>query len=78
VDDLPSTDASYTRFQISNYLDVLTVRYNIAPGQMVPVIIANSPRRIVLMRWGLIRPWVHTMVEGVGSAKLSQSTGGVS
>jgi putative SOS response-associated peptidase YedK len=36
------TKAFYTRFQISNYLDVLTARYNIAPGQMVPVIIANS------------------------------------
>jgi putative SOS response-associated peptidase YedK len=35
----------------------LVPRYNIAPGQMVPVIIANSPRRIVLMRWGLIPHW---------------------
>jgi putative SOS response-associated peptidase YedK len=32
-------------------------RYNIAPGQMVPVVIANSPRQIVLMRWGLIPHW---------------------
>jgi putative SOS response-associated peptidase YedK len=44
------TEAVYTRFQISNRLDSLTARYNIAPGQMVPVIIANSPRRIVFMR----------------------------
>src|SRR5215211_5861668 len=51
------TEAVYTRFQISNRLDSLTARYNIAPGQMVPVIIANSPRRIVLMRWGLIPHW---------------------
>jgi putative SOS response-associated peptidase YedK len=51
------TKAFYTRFQISNDLDVLTARDNIAPGQMVPVIIANSPRRIVLMRWGLIPQW---------------------
>jgi putative SOS response-associated peptidase YedK len=51
------TEAVYKRFQISNRLDSLTARYNIAPGQMVPVIIANSPRRIVRMRWGLIPHW---------------------
>jgi putative SOS response-associated peptidase YedK len=51
------TEAFYQRFEISNRLDSLTARYNIAPGQMVPVIIAHSPRRIVLMRWGLIPRW---------------------
>jgi SOS response associated peptidase (SRAP) len=51
------TEAFYARFQISNRLDSLVPRYNIAPGQMVPVIIANSPRRIVLMRRGLIPHW---------------------
>jgi putative SOS response-associated peptidase YedK len=51
------TEAVYARFQLSNRLDALTARYNIAPGQMVPVIIANSPRRIVFMRWGLIPHW---------------------
>jgi putative SOS response-associated peptidase YedK len=44
------TEAVYKRFQISNHLDSLVPRYNIAPGQMVPVIIAQSPRRIMLMR----------------------------
>jgi putative SOS response-associated peptidase YedK len=42
------------RFKISNRLDGLTARYNIAPSQDVPVIIRNSPNRIVMMRWGLI------------------------
>jgi putative SOS response-associated peptidase YedK len=51
------TAAFYARFQLSNRLDALTARYNIAPGQMVPVIIAHSPRHIVLMRWGLIPHW---------------------
>ena len=50
-------EAFYERFHTSNRLDSLVARYNIAPGQMVPVIIANSPRRIVLMRWGLIPHW---------------------
>jgi putative SOS response-associated peptidase YedK len=51
------TEAFYGRFQIRNRLDSLTARYNIAPGQMMPVIIGISPRRIVLMRWGLIPHW---------------------
>jgi putative SOS response-associated peptidase YedK len=51
------TEAFYGRFQISNRLDSLMPRYNIAPGQMVPVIIAQSPRKIVRMRWGLIPRW---------------------
>jgi putative SOS response-associated peptidase YedK len=51
------TEAFYARFQISNRLDALVPRYNIAPGQMVPVIIANGPRRIIFMRWGLIPHW---------------------
>ncbi|MDD1674443.1 MAG: SOS response-associated peptidase [Methanomicrobiales archaeon] len=32
-------------------------RYNIAPTQEVPVIVSESPRRIVSMRWGLIPRW---------------------
>jgi putative SOS response-associated peptidase YedK len=51
------TEAVYKRFQLSNRLDSLVPRYNIAPGQMVPVIIAQSPRWIVLMRWALIPDW---------------------
>ena len=39
------TEAFYERFQIINRLDGLVARYNIAPGQMVPVIIAQSPAR---------------------------------
>jgi putative SOS response-associated peptidase YedK len=51
------SEAFYERFQVGNRLDGLVARYNIAPGQMVPVIIAHNPRRIVLMRWGLIPHW---------------------
>jgi putative SOS response-associated peptidase YedK len=51
------TEEFYQRFQMTNRLDSLVPRYNIAPGQLVPVIIAHSPRRIVLMRWGLIPHW---------------------
>ena len=51
------TEAFYRRFQISNHLDSLVPRYNIAPGQMVPVIISQNPNQVILMRWGLIPHW---------------------
>src|ERR671925_1692230 len=47
----------YDRSQIDNRLDPLVPRYNIAPGQMVPVVIAGRSRRMVLMRWGLTPHW---------------------
>jgi putative SOS response-associated peptidase YedK len=46
-------EAFYKRFQIGNRLDSLIPQYNIAPGQMVPVIIANSPRQTKLTRGAL-------------------------
>jgi putative SOS response-associated peptidase YedK len=51
---LELTATFYERFQITNRLDTLIPRYNIAPGQMVPVVISHSPNQVVLMRWGLI------------------------
>jgi putative SOS response-associated peptidase YedK len=51
------TEEFYERFQIVNRLDGLVARYNIAPGQMVPVVISQSPNQVMLMRWGLIPHW---------------------
>lgn len=51
------TKEFYQRFQIINRLDGLVARYNIAPGQMVPVIISQPPHQVMLMRWGLIPHW---------------------
>jgi putative SOS response-associated peptidase YedK len=51
------TQEFYERFQIANRLDGLVARYNIAPGQMVPVIISQSPNQVMLMRWGLVPHW---------------------
>jgi putative SOS response-associated peptidase YedK len=48
------TEEFYRRFNITNRLEGLVARYNIAPGQLVPVIISQSPRQITLMRWGFI------------------------
>jgi len=51
------TEEFYERFQIINRLDGLETRYNVAPGQMVPVVISQSPNQVMLMRWGLIPHW---------------------
>jgi putative SOS response-associated peptidase YedK len=45
------------RFKVSNRLEKRSARYNIAPTQDVPVIVRNSPNRIMMMRWGLIPYW---------------------
>jgi putative SOS response-associated peptidase YedK len=45
------------RFDVANRLEERTARYNIAPTQDVPVIVRNSPNRIVMMGWGLIPHW---------------------
>jgi SOS response associated peptidase (SRAP) len=51
------TEEFYKRFHLANRLDTLVARYNIAPSQLVPVIISQSPNQVVLMRWGLIPHW---------------------
>lgn len=38
-------------------MDNLIARYNIAPGQQVPVVISKSPNRVLYMHWGLIPHW---------------------
>jgi putative SOS response-associated peptidase YedK len=53
---LDPTTKLYERFEISNRLEI-KARYNIAPSQDVPVIVRNSPNRIMMMRWGLIPHW---------------------
>ena len=47
----------YERFDVYNELADLTARYNIAPGQMNPVITSHSPNQISRMFWGLIPHW---------------------
>jgi putative SOS response-associated peptidase YedK len=50
------SEAFYERFAVLNRLESPVPRYNIAPGQMVPVIVAPD-RQVVLMRWGLVPRW---------------------
>lgn len=49
----------YKRFQIANELSDLRGRFNIAPGQMNPVITCHSPNQIQYMFWGLIPHFAH-------------------
>jgi putative SOS response-associated peptidase YedK len=44
------------RFDVSNQIE-LTPRYNVAPGQDMPVITRHSPNTAEWMRWGLIPFW---------------------
>ena len=44
------TEEFYRRFNITNRLDGLVAHYNIAPSQLVPVIISQRPTHIMLMR----------------------------
>jgi putative SOS response-associated peptidase YedK len=54
---LEPTTECYARFDLANRLPDLQPRYNIAPGQLVPVMINHEGRRLTLMRWGLIPHW---------------------
>lgn len=44
----------YKRFDISNSLLGLSSNYNISPGTYNPVVIRNSPNKLIPMYWGLI------------------------
>ena len=66
------TEEFYQRFQVINRLDSLVARYNIAPGQMVPVIISQSPNQIMLMRRGLILHWAKAIMNRGDTAMAAQ------
>ncbi len=45
------------RFGVEEPSPPLELHYNIAPTQMVPIIVHKSPNRIQMMQWGLIPVW---------------------
>lgn len=58
------------RFGCPAVVPVSTPRYNIAPTQMVPVVVADSRRnRITMMKWGLIPFWAKE--PGMGSKMIN-------
>lgn len=49
--------AFHTRFEVIDDQAKVEPRFNIAPTQHVPVIVRESPNKIVQMRWGLVPFW---------------------
>jgi putative SOS response-associated peptidase YedK len=47
----------WTRFAVIDRQATLESRFNIAPSQMVPVIVSGSPNKAVMMKWGLVPFW---------------------
>ncbi len=45
------------RFDVAADPSTMTPRYNVAPTQTMPVVIKQSPNRLVMMRWGLVPAW---------------------
>lgn len=57
-----STEDILTRFRVRPLELPITARYNIAPSNWVPIIIANqeeSGRRIEAARWGFVASWAR-------------------
>jgi putative SOS response-associated peptidase YedK len=66
---LELTDTFKDRFHITNTVPDMPSRYNIAPSQVLPVVVGHSPNRVALMHWGLSRFWSKTGKGGVINAR---------
>ncbi len=47
----------YERFDVDNEIEDLRDNYNVAPGEIMPVITTQSPKKVYLMKWGLVPVW---------------------
>jgi putative SOS response-associated peptidase YedK len=54
---LVPTENLAARFDAQQEQLSLQPRYNVAPSQSLPVVVRNSPNRLVEMQWGLIPSW---------------------
>jgi putative SOS response-associated peptidase YedK len=54
---LVPTENIAARFDIQQEQLTFSPRYNVAPSQSMPVVVRNSPNRLVEMQWGLIPSW---------------------
>src|SRR4030042_2330647 len=55
--DFSDPDKLRERYELENELKGLKPRYNVAPGQVMPVITGNDKNHGQLMRWGLVPSW---------------------
>lgn len=54
---VPKADFS-ERFEIQNSHELkLESSYNLSPGTINPIIVANSPKKVIFAKWGLIPHW---------------------
>lgn len=53
------TEQLYERFGVEEKI-LLNPRYNVAPSQVMPVIVEKTKRQVVPMRWGLMPSWAKT------------------
>src|SRR5215207_5774315 len=53
----PVIDHFFERYSILHPILRLEPHYNVCPGMRLPVVLRQSPRQAVLMRWGLIPSW---------------------
>ncbi|HEY3413685.1 MAG TPA: SOS response-associated peptidase [Armatimonadota bacterium] len=56
------------RFEVLREIELMP-SYNVAPGQIMPVIVRNSTNAIELMKWGLVPAWVKD--PGMGSSMIN-------
>ncbi len=54
---LAEINALASRFGVAGDLPSVAPRYNVAPTQVMPVVVKHSPNSLVLMRWGLAPSW---------------------
>ena len=47
----------FTRFEVLDQSAKVEPRFNIAPSQTVPIVLSESPNRVVQMKWGLVPFW---------------------
>jgi putative SOS response-associated peptidase YedK len=47
----------WTRFAVIDQQAKLEPRFNIAPSQMVPIVVSGSANKVVMMKWGLVPFW---------------------
>lgn len=51
------TEKLYERFGVNERIEGIQARYNVTPGSTMPTVVKQSPKKVQLMRWGLIPHW---------------------
>ncbi len=68
---LAETNALTVRFNIHSTPPLVMPRYNVAPTQIMPVVVKQSPNQLILMRWGLIPRWLKDKEAGASASLIN-------